>query len=121
MLPLAGCGVTKKSKSAGAFTGEKKAVATVIDDLANAGKARDAKKICDSVLARELVARLVDCQKAIKDQLKDADTFGLTATSVTIAGTTATAKVKSQFGGNDRIEALRFVKQGPVWRVAGFG
>jgi hypothetical protein len=123
-LAAGGCGA-QTSQSAGRFRGPQKPVAQAIDDLSSAGSKGDAKKICDSLLAKPVVQSLnqagSDCQKAVKDQLKDADDFQLKVQSVTVNGTSATAKVKSQFNGKDHIDTLGLVKEGPAWKIATLG
>jgi PBP1b-binding outer membrane lipoprotein LpoB len=122
---LAGCGQTQKS-SAGKFQGEQKAVAQTIDDLQDAGKDRDANKICEQLLAPSLVSKIEqagngDCSKVLDDALADADTFDLTVEKVTVNGNRATAVVKSDAGDKDRTDSLVLEKVGSGWKIASLG
>jgi outer membrane PBP1 activator LpoA protein len=121
---LAGCSGQTKSNSADDFQGDKKAVAQVVDDLSNAGSDKDAKEICTTIFAPEVAEKLNqgnrDCQDVVKEQLKDANAFGLDVKSVDVSGTTATASVESKYDGEDKLQTLRFRKDGQAWRLVGF-
>ena len=119
LLGLGGCAGRNAVDNAGDFKGDRKAVAQVVDDLGKAGSKRDAKKVCTSVLSAALVKRLGDCQKAVKDQLSDADVFGLSVQRVDVSGATATATVRSKVDGRQRVQRLSFVREGRGWRLAG--
>lgn len=116
-----GCGAASQADSAKNFTGEPKAVATTIDDLQKAGRKRDADKICGELLSNALATKIREtskktCVSAVKESLKDVDAFDLEVVKngVTISGTTATAKVKSQKAGSgddNRIDTLQLVKE----------
>lgn len=122
---LAGCGAASSSKSADDFKGDQRAVAQVVDDLSSAASKRDATKICDDVFTTELAKRLVRgsdrCKDLVKDQLKDADVYKMKVESVQVTGAKATASVKSQFDGDDKLTTLSFARQGREWRLAGLG
>lgn len=113
-----GCGSTTKD-SADSFTGEAKQVATTIDDLQQAGKKRDADKICGEILSTAMSASIAkqskkSCNAAMKQTLKDVDSSSLKVVKngIAINGTTATAKVKSKSGTADRIDTIQLVKEG---------
>jgi outer membrane PBP1 activator LpoA protein len=120
---LAGCSGQTSSNSADDFNGEQKAVAQVIDDLADAGSDGDAKEICDTLLSRELSSKLKqgnrDCQDIVDDQLSDANVFDLDVKSIQITGDTATAQVESKFDGEDAVRTLRLERDGQAWRLTG--
>ena len=60
------------------------------------------------------------CKQAIKTLQAEIDPgLEVKVESVHIAGTTATAKVKSTFEGKRRLSTLEFVKQGGRWKVSG--
>jgi hypothetical protein len=130
-----GCGSATKD-SAGNFKGEPKAVATAVDDLQEAGSKRDADKICGELLSTALVEKIKatskqTCEKALKESLKDVDAFKLEVVKngITITGTTATAKVKSESGTGDRTDTLQLVKEPQrrggkteqVWKLSALG
>jgi ribosomal protein L14E/L6E/L27E len=123
-LSAAGCGTVTKT-SAGRFNGESRAVAQKIDDLSSAGSSHEARKVCDQILSRALVARLNSarggCQDAVRKQLEDADNFELTVQSVAVSGQAATAQVKSPRDGKDRVQTMKLVRESGGWRVAGLG
>jgi hypothetical protein len=121
---LGGCAAATTTSS-GHFQGQAHAVAQTIDTLSSAASAHDTAKICNSVLASQLVAKLNQapggCQRAIGNQLDDADNFDVTvvANGVLVSGQTATAQVKSTVSGHDHVDKLTLVSQGGSWRISG--
>ena len=119
-----GCGAST-SNSASKFSGDKKDVATTVDDLASAAKKSDEAKICTDLLTPGLIdtLRLADghasCNTAINDAIKDADTFDMTVKSVNVTGNNATAVVDSKH--KDANDTLSFEKVGGRWKIAKFG
>ncbi len=116
-LSATACGQATNN-SADDFSGEAKAVATTIDDLADAGRNRDGEEICSRYLAQGLVAKISTsqnktCKTAIEESLKDVDSFDLEVVKkgITVNGTTATAKVKSDSGTSKRTDTLQLVKE----------
>jgi hypothetical protein len=113
---LAGCGTS--SSSGGSFAGEEKQIADQVGELDSAGRAGDAKKICDEVLARALRERLTaagtTCQTEVDKAVKDADDFDLTVEDVAITGDKATARVRGRGG----VRTLGFVREGSDWRAS---
>ncbi|MCW3015439.1 MAG: nuclear transport factor 2 family protein [Solirubrobacterales bacterium] len=116
-LIAGGCGAASKD-SAKNFSGEAKQVATTIEDLQAAASKRDATKICSQYLATALVDKIKahgksTCETTLKESLKDVDSFELEVVKkgVTVTGTTATAKVKSASGKDDRVDTLQLVKE----------
>jgi len=123
-----GCGASDASSTED-FKGEDRAVAQVVEDLQDAGRRGDAKRMCDDLLAKPVVdrlrevartlpARTDDCAEALDESLKDADDFDLETTKVTIKGATATATVRSDGGKEDRTDTLALVKEGRNWKLA---
>jgi hypothetical protein len=124
-LVLSACGQTAKD-SAGDFQGDQKAVAQTVEDLQSASRKHDSARICTTLLAPALVAKIKlaskdACDKAVKDTLSDADSFELQVQKVTISGPKATAVVKSEGGDKDRVDTLALVKDGNVWKIATLG
>jgi hypothetical protein len=119
-----GCGAST-SNSASNFSGDKKDVATTVDDLASAAKKSDEAKICTDLLTPALIDTLraadsnVSCNTAINDAIKDADTFDMTVKSVNVTGDKATAVVDSKH--KDANDTLAFEKVGGRWKIANFG
>lgn len=122
---VGGCGRTEKD-SAKDFKGPERQVAQAVEELQKAGSKRDGNKICEQLLARELIARVKqagadDCVSAIDDVLKDADTFELQVKDVKVNGSSATATVLSDGGNRDRTDTLRLVRERNTWRIASLG
>jgi outer membrane PBP1 activator LpoA protein len=125
-LTLSACGQSAKDSS-GDFKGDQKAVAQTVEDLQSATSKNDRDKICDEILAADLVAKIKSaskqsCPDALKDALRDSDTNELQVKKVAIDGTTATATVESDAGGDkDRTDTLTLTKSGDGWRISGLG
>jgi outer membrane PBP1 activator LpoA protein len=126
---VAGCAAQKDSSSK--FSGAKRPVAQAIEDLQSAGQKGDSKKICSKLLAASVVRRITTstktCDKIVKQQLDDADTFELTVVSVSLDGTKAasathaTARVKSTDNGKDRFDLFTLVKEAGRWKIQSLG
>src|SRR4051794_10381913 len=114
---LAPCGAAS-SGTASSFTGEQGNVAKVVDDLAAAGRTRNADKICTDILSKQLADRLKatggDCATEMKRALDDASDYDLQVRSVKVNGTTATAQVRQ--GDAGKVATFTFVKEGGGWR-----
>jgi hypothetical protein len=130
-LMLSACGQTSKD-SAKDFSGPQKAVAQAVEDLQSAGSKADADKICTKLLAPALVTKIKaasrgTCQQALKDALRDADSFDLEVKKVTITGKAASAVVVSKASATakdsekDRTDTLRLVQDGGAWKIATLG
>jgi len=126
VLALGGCTQTTSSSS-GDFSGEEKAVADKVADLADDGQRKKAADICDNVLARSLVDQVSaagsSCATEMRKAIDDADGFTLDVTDVSIAsgGTSATAKVEGTDRGEKVTRTFSFVKEDGNWRISGFG
>ena len=121
LLPLAGCTAAQSSKSN--FKGDAGKVAAVVDDLAQAGRTGNAKKICSDILARQLVAELKsaggDCESEMKAAIQDASDYDLKVDSVKVTGGSATARVRQ--GTNGRVATFSFIKEKGDWRASALG
>jgi len=122
---LAGCAPTSgSSDSAGNFRGDKRAVATVVEDLESAASKGDQDRICRTLLAPDLVRRLSSpsrgCPASVDHALKNSDTFALVVQSVQISGDTATARVKVENGKQDRFATIGLTRPRPSagWQIA---
>ena len=84
------------------------------------------QKICSRDLASAVVARLGaargGCKAVVKDALAQIDSSSATVDSVTIGGTaarpTASARVRSIYGGTTRSSTVLLVKEGGKWKIA---
>jgi hypothetical protein len=121
-LALGGCGTASTSTNA-KFKGEQGAVAKVVDDLATAGRRKDAAKICSSILSRSLVQQLKsaggDCEAEMKKAIDDADDFDLEVRSVNVDGNQAQAQVRQ--GKKGPLAIFSFVKEDGSWRATSLG
>ena len=121
VLALAGCG-GGTTDSAGDFEGAEQDVARAIEDLEEAGQEEEPRRICQALLAKEVVERIeasgTDCEKAVDKALDQTDTFTLTVESVRVTGTTARARVETGVD-EEKIETVELVREGDVWKVSG--
>jgi hypothetical protein len=122
-LLAAGCGSTVSTSN---YKGEQHAVAQTIANLQADATAGEQHKICANDLAAPAVARLggqAGCERAVKSQLSEIDNFEVNIDAITLGpkGDTATATVKSTYGGNKRTTTMQLVKEGGTWKVAAFG
>jgi hypothetical protein len=116
----AGCGGSghDEGKNEKAFSGDKKPVAAVIDDLVAASHAGDAKKICTQLftpgLAQAIGARAkTTCTGVVQKQLVS-PTEDITVTDVRLQGSNAFVTVREQ---NKNVTRLSLVEQGDGWRI----
>jgi hypothetical protein len=121
---VSGCGAGD-SDSAKDFDGAKRPVAVAVEDLQQAGEDDEPAKICDDLLAASLLQRLrqagTNCRTAVSDALDDADNFKLDVDDVRIAGRTATARVTSGSGDQEKTDTLRLEREGRAWKIASLG
>ncbi len=118
-LALAACGTT--ASSAG-FKGTEHDAAQAIVNLQNDITSGEQKKVCENDLAAAVVTGLggqKKCETAIKDQVAEIDNTELEVESVKVSGESATAEVKSVYGGKKLPKAaVSLVKEGGKWRIA---
>jgi Domain of unknown function (DUF4878) len=130
-LTLSACGQASKDSS-GDFKGDQKVVAQTVEDFQSAASKANGDKICDELLAADLVAKVKaaaqktdpkgTCADGLKDALRDADSFELTVKKVSIDGTTATAVVESDDTGDDKAtDTLTLTKAGDGWKISALG
>ncbi len=121
VLWLAACGAEPRD-SAKEFTGAERAVAAAVEDLESAARDDDTDAVCTKLLAESLLTSLqqrdTTCKSAVKDAFDDADSVDLTVDDVTIRGETASAKVTSGTGSNQRTDTLELEKVGAGWRIS---
>ena len=119
----AGCGADASSSAD--FEGEEKAVADQVEKIQSAGEARDAKELCDDVLAtqvREAISAAgSSCEVELDKAIRDADDFTLEVEDVTITGDTAVAKVKAGSGDDAPTRDFEFERDGQSWRATSLG
>jgi hypothetical protein len=119
----AGCGASTSSSAE--FEGQEKAVADQVEKIQSAGEARDAKQLCDDVLATSLRDAIANagssCEVELDKAIRDADDFDLDVEDVTIAGNSAVAKVKTGSGDDAATRDFEFEKEGNSWRATSLG
>ena len=120
-LVLAGCGAAERD-SAKKFSGQKAAVAKVVEDLESAARAKDPGKVCSALLDDRLLAALRDqgtnCKTGTKDAFEDADSFDLTVKDITIKGTSASAKLTAGTGSDEKDYTLELARDGSAWKIS---
>jgi glycine/serine hydroxymethyltransferase len=119
-LTATGC-AGAASDSAKEFKGEQAKVAAVIEQIEKAARADEPDLLCDKLLTEArlaLVQKLgTNCKTGVKDAFKDADSFDITVEKVTISGDSATAKVTSGRGSNEKSDTLELKREGTAWKV----
>jgi len=124
-LLAVGLSACAKSVSTSGLNGEAKAAAEAIKNLQTDVTAGDEKKICQNDLAKAVVSKLDasggGCEKAIKGQLTQVDSFELTVEALQVSGSTATAHVKSIYSGKGRKGTLSLAKEGGKWKISSLG
>jgi hypothetical protein len=120
-LTLTACGAAPRD-STKKFTGDERAVAKAVEDLESAARDNDSAAVCTKLLAEQLLTTLKEqgrnCETAVKDAFKDADSKDLTVDDVTISGEKASAKVTSGTGDSTRTDTLELEKAGAGWRIS---
>ena len=120
-LCLAACGSTTSS-STGSFKGVEKKVAETISNFQSDATSLDDGKICKELLAepvrKRLEAKGASCEKAIKTQLEEVDTFTVTVKSISVDGSSATAKVKSTVYGKEQAGTISLAKEKGNWLIS---
>ena|SRR5689334_12795790 len=121
-LVLSACGTATTTQNS-KFKGAQQDVVKVVDELAQAGSRGNAEKICNDILAKQLVTELKsaggDCVTEMDRAIKDATDYDLQVTSVKINGNNATAQVRQ--GKNGQVATFTFVKEGGTWRASALG
>jgi hypothetical protein len=124
-VALVAAGCAGSSSGTAEFEGEAQRVADVVEQLQSAGETGDAKEICEEVLAKSLADQIKaagsTCEQELDKAIKDADDFDLEVESVSVDGNTATARVKGQDRGEDRVRTFEFEKEGSDWRATNLG
>ena len=121
MLAVAACGTTTSTSS---FKGAEHEVAQTIADLQSDITSSERKKICERDLAAPVVSKLGGvkaCETVIKNRLSEIDNTELTVESVKVNGTSATAQVKSVYGGKKQVRSVTLAKEGSRWKITAIG
>ena len=118
-LTVAACGTTT---STAGFKGTEHDVAQTVANLQSDITAGEQKKVCERDLAAPVVTKLGGesrCESTIKDQISEIDNTELEVESVKLSGATATAQVKSVYGGKKRRKAtVSLAEEGGKWKIA---
>jgi glutamate dehydrogenase/leucine dehydrogenase len=123
-LALAGCGAAPRD-SAKDFKGDEQTVAKAVERLEKAARDDDPGFVCKQLLSTKLLAALskqgTNCNTAVKEAFKDADSVDLTVDDVAIQGTSATAKVKYRSLSKDKTATLLLDRVGTAWKISSLG
>jgi hypothetical protein len=125
-LALAGCaGQSSNEDSSSDFSGEQRAVASVVEDLQSAAEDSDERKICSDLIVAELRDAIAEsgnaatCVAAMEGALKDTDQSDLTVRRVTVNGNEATAVVRAKLSDDaDRDESIELRKVAGAWKIS---
>jgi hypothetical protein len=122
VLAVAGCGAAPRDSSQG-FTGDKRAVATVVERLERAARDDKPDVVCKQLLSSKLLDALrkqgTDCATGVTEAFRDADSIDLTVDDVVIRGTHATVKVSYRRGSDKRTATLELDREGSAWKISG--
>jgi hypothetical protein len=111
--------------STSSFKGEQHEVAQALANLQSHVSRSDESKICTDDLAQAVVTRLSSasggCKAVIKEQLGQIDNTNMQVDSISFGGAgahrTATASVRSIYGGKTRRSTVRLVKEAGKWKL----
>jgi hypothetical protein len=121
LLALGGCAPSGGGGvDTGRFRGDAKAVAQTLDDLATAGRKKDGQRACAELLSHRRVDALDGrggCRKLMEDQFDDADVFKLDVKAIRVTGDRASARVVSDFDGDQVPRTLGLVREDRRWRL----
>lgn len=99
-------------------------MAVAVEDLQDAARDGDSRKICDDLLAGRLLASLrqagTSCRQGVEKALDDADTFELDVKDVRVSGTRADARVTAG-ADDDETDTLSLVREQGNWKIASLG
>ena len=119
VLAFAACGGT--NDSAQDFEGAQQDVAQTIEDLEEAGQEDEPRRICQALLAREVVENIeasgTDCTEAVEKALDQTDTFSLTVESIRVSGDTARAQVETGVD-QEQVETIELVREDDAWKIS---
>ena len=121
LLLLAGCAPSGGGGGVDVdrFEGDEKLVAETLDDLSSAGRRDDAEQICSRLLSARLVEQLGArrCVDVVGEQIEDAQVFDLEVDRVTVTGDRATARVVSDFDGEEQPRTVTLVREGGRFKL----
>jgi hypothetical protein len=115
---ISACGTTTSTSS---FHGTEHAVAQTIANLQSDVTSAEQKKICTNDVSASVVRKLggqKGCEAAVKSQVAEIDNTEVTVEAVHVAGTSATAKVRSVYRGKKRSSTVALVQEGGKWKVS---
>jgi hypothetical protein len=126
-LAVGGCGASSDDSSDD-FEGEERVVAVAVEDLEEAGRDNEPRRICGDLLADSLIARLrqagTNCRTAVDEALEDADSFDLEVDDIRIERgrpVRATVRVTSGSGDDEETDTLLLEREGRTWKIASLG
>jgi len=118
LAATAGCGAAADQDAE--LSGEPARVAQAINDLEEAAREGEERRICRQLLSAALARQAGDCTRTVGAAIDESDLWALTVERVDVRGDRATAVVTS--GGDDeQRETLQLVRENRSWRLNGFG
>jgi hypothetical protein len=114
----AGCGTREPS--------DEEQVRGALTALADATAAKDYRRLCEEVFARELLEGIqqigLPCEAAMRQAFEDVQEPRLTVGRVSVSGQTASAEVRSSARGQEpSSDTVTLVKEEEGWRVSSLG
>ena len=127
-LLVAGCAPQPTESNADDFEGKEKDVAEAVFDFRDAVAKQDEKKVCDAFFTSELreeierVGKASDrgtiCADVVADTIQDIDATDIEIEDISISGTTATVKIKTDKStGDDPVDTLTLAEE-RGWRIS---
>ena len=121
-LVLSACGSSTPQDSAEDFSGAERAVADAVEAMETAARDDDPDTLCTKLLSERLLAALkqqgTNCTTAAREAFDDASSKDLTVEDVTIEGNSATVRVTSGSGDDEKQDTLELEKAGSGWRIS---
>jgi hypothetical protein len=119
---IAAAGLTLAGAGCGGQSTEDQ-VRAKLDDFARATAAKDYRRLCDDVLAKQLVQKAeaagLSCEVALKTGLNDVQKPKVQIQKVTVKGDSATAVVHTTAANQDAsTDTLQLAREGGGWRVS---
>jgi hypothetical protein len=122
---LSGCSLSPTSSTNNSgFTGQKALIASALNLLASDSSSGDGADICQHVFSHSLQQALNKsgtCATKVDNQLKTIDDFTLTVKSISVSGSSATAKVQTVDDRTKVIETVTLGREKGSWRIESIG
>jgi hypothetical protein len=118
LVTTAGCGAGAQGSED--LAGEQVRVAQVVEDLEEAAREGEERRICRQLLSARLARQAGDCTRRVEAALDASDLSAVAVEDVAIRGDRATARIASGSEDEQR-ETLTLVRENRSWRIDAFG